>query len=176
MSEPDWVTAAEVTLINQKETECTNEPFEVLSPGELESACYRAWNHYSYGETDIHRLAATYAEGVARNHPFAQGNKRSGFLATQLFLAKNGVELLPRQDDGYAVMMRELVKGERSRDEVATYLAENSREIVQELQQEQSRKNTEQDMDTIKREAEGHLRRRREGQSLRQGQDQGEEI
>lgn len=130
MSEPAWVTSAEVTLINQKETATTNEPHAVVKPNELDSACDRARNHYAYGETDTYRLAATYAEGVAQNHPFEQGNKRSAFMAAHLFLAKNGVELLPREDDGYVVMMRELVTGDRSRDDVAAYLAENSREVT----------------------------------------------
>lgn len=132
MSEPKWVTSAEVALINQRETERTNEPFGVLKPGELDSACDRARNYYAYGETDLHKLAATYAEGVAQNHPFEQGNKRSAFMATHLFLAKNNVELLPREDDGYVDMMRDLVNGERSRDDVAEYLAENSREMTHE--------------------------------------------
>lgn len=127
MSEPVWVNAAEVTFINQRETELTKEPFGIIKPGELDSACDRARNHYAYGETDIHRLAATYAEGIAQNHPFEQGNKRSAFLAAHLFLAKNGVELLPREDDGHVAMMRELVEGQRSRDDVANHLAENSR-------------------------------------------------
>ena len=132
MSEPNWISAEAVTVINRAETELTNEPFEILKPGELESACDRARNHFAYGETDIHRLAATYAEGVAQNHPFAQGNKRAAFGAADLFLFVNGQELLPRQDDGYVKMMLGLVNGELSRDEAASYLAENSREIVQE--------------------------------------------
>lgn len=132
MSEPAWVTSAEVTLINQKETAVTNEPHGIVKPNELDSACDRARNYYAYGETDTYRLAATYAEGVAQNHPFEQGNKRSAFMAAHLFLAKNGIQLLPREDDGYVVMMRDLVNHERSRDDVASYLAENSREIVRE--------------------------------------------
>lgn len=132
MSDPKWISAEDVAEINRAETELTNEPFEVLKPGELESACDRARNHFAYGETDIHRLAATYAEGIAQNHPFAQGNKRAAFGAADLFLFENGVALLPRTDDGYVNMMLGLVNGELSRDEVANYLVENSREIVQE--------------------------------------------
>jgi len=132
MTEPKWVTSAEVARINEKETALTDEPFGILKPGELDSACDRARNHHTYGETDLHRLAATYAEGVAQNHPFEQGNKRSAFTAAAYFLAKNGVELLPREDDGYVVMMRELVTGDRSRDDVAAYLSENSRELAPE--------------------------------------------
>lgn len=130
MTEPKWVTSAEVARINEQETMLTNEPFGVLKSGELESACDRARNFYAYGETDIHHLAAIYAEGVAQNHPFEQGNKRSAFMAAYLFLAKNGVELMPREDDGYVDMMRELVTGDRSREDVAGYLVENSRALA----------------------------------------------
>lgn len=112
MNEPEWVTTEEVARINQKETALTQEPFGIMKPGELASACNRARQHYAYGETDIHRLAAAYAEVLARNHPFEQGNKRAAFAAAAFFLAKNGVQLLPREDNGYVDMVQGLIRGD----------------------------------------------------------------
>lgn len=59
-------------------------------PGLLASALGRLESHAGYGETDPFALAAVLAEGIARNHPFVDGNKRTGFLVAVLFLRKNG--------------------------------------------------------------------------------------
>ena len=62
--------------------------------GLLESALARPQNLFAYGESDAAALAGAYAFGIARNHPFIDGNKRTGFVATELFLALNGCELV----------------------------------------------------------------------------------
>ena len=62
--------------------------------GLLQSALARARNLYSYeGVTEVQQLAAAYGFGIARNHPFLDGNKRTAFLAIGLFLLKNGYVL-----------------------------------------------------------------------------------
>jgi len=53
----------------------------------------RPVNQWAYGEDDLSTLAAAYAFGIARNHPFADGNKRTAWMLARLFLARNGVEL-----------------------------------------------------------------------------------
>ena len=65
----------------------------VRDEGLLESALARPLNIASYGEPDVAELAATYAIAIARNHPFIDGNKRTGFMAMVLFLSLNGAEL-----------------------------------------------------------------------------------
>lgn len=61
----------------------------------LESALARPRNIFAYdGDTDLARLAAAYAIGIARNHPFADGNKRVAFLSIGLFLRLNSVRLI----------------------------------------------------------------------------------
>ncbi len=62
--------------------------------GLLESAMARARNAWSYGEEDLCFLAALYAGGIMQNHPFTDGNKRTGFLAAYVFLDANGLELV----------------------------------------------------------------------------------
>ena len=61
--------------------------------GLLESALARPLNLAGYGEPDVAELAACYAIAIARNHPFIDGNKRTGFMAMVLFLSLNGAEL-----------------------------------------------------------------------------------
>ncbi len=59
-------------------------------PGLLDSALARPLNRAGYGEPDVAELAAVYALGVARNHPFVDGNKRTAFVALEVFLRLNG--------------------------------------------------------------------------------------
>lgn len=61
----------------------------------LESALDRPRNKWAYGEADIAALAAAYAFGIARNHPFVDGNKRATFTIAVTFLRKNGVAFAP---------------------------------------------------------------------------------
>lgn len=67
--------------------------------GLLDSALARPLNLLAYGDPDFADLAATYAHGLAKNHPFVDGNKRAAFLAAGLFLALNGKRLTASQAD-----------------------------------------------------------------------------
>jgi death-on-curing protein len=71
-------------------------------PGLLESALARPENLAAYGTPDIAALAAAYGYGIVRNHPFVDGNKRAALIATELFLALNGFELVA--DDANCVL------------------------------------------------------------------------
>jgi death-on-curing protein len=71
----------------------------------LESALARPLNLAVYGEPDLAELAAAYGCGVARNHPFVDGNKRAAFLAVGLFLALNGQRLVATQADATLTML-----------------------------------------------------------------------
>lgn len=73
--------------------------------GLLESACARPENLAAYGEPDLADLAASYAVGIAKNHPFVDGNKRAGFLALGLFLGLNGTRLKTTQLDATRTML-----------------------------------------------------------------------
>jgi death on curing protein len=65
----------------------------ILDAGLLSSALARPQNLAVYGEPSVFDLAAAYAYGIIQNHPFVDGNKRTGFLAAWLFLDLNGWEL-----------------------------------------------------------------------------------
>ena len=71
----------------------------------LESALARPLNLAAYGEPDVAALAAAYGFGIARNHPFVDGNKRTAFVATELFLALNGSELTAGDADCVVTML-----------------------------------------------------------------------
>jgi death-on-curing protein len=92
--------------------------------GLLDSALARPRNLAAYGTEDIFRLAAAYAAGIVRNHPFVDGNKRAGFMATLVFLGRNGQTLrAPEAEATHAVLS--LAVGEMEEEHFAIWLSEN---------------------------------------------------
>lgn len=89
--------------------------------GLLQSALARPENLAAYGEPDAAALAAAYAFGLARNHPFADGNKRTAAVTSLLFLALNGREFVITEPE-LVVMVLALAAGELEEDEVAAWL------------------------------------------------------
>lgn len=71
----------------------------------LESAVARPEQLAHYGAPDAADLAAAYGFGIARNHPFSDGNKRTAFVAVELFLALNGFELIATDADCVITML-----------------------------------------------------------------------
>lgn len=94
--------------------------------GLLDSALARAPNRAAYGEPDVAELAATYAHGIARNHPFVDGNKRAAFLAVGVFLALNGRRLTASQVEA-TVAVLSLAAGELDEAGFAEWLRTNIR-------------------------------------------------
>jgi death-on-curing protein len=87
-NEPVWLTADHLIEFNELEVAATGEPHVVRDMSGLESAIGRPINHWHYGETDVVALAVALLLGVARNHPFLQGNKRTAFAAADYFLSQ----------------------------------------------------------------------------------------
>jgi death on curing protein len=95
--------------------------------GMLESALMRPVNLHDYeGVTDIARLAAAYAFGLAKNRPFNDGNKRAAFLALVLFAEKNGLAFVADQVSAYDAVMS-LAAGDLAKDELAGWIRANVR-------------------------------------------------
>jgi death on curing protein len=86
----------------------------------LESAMARPQNLVAYGEPDAAELAAAYAFGIARNHPFADGNKRTAAVVSETFLVLNGYELVA-SDAELVVAFLALAAGELSEEEMADW-------------------------------------------------------
>ena len=98
----------------------------VRDDGLLESALARAEHLAAYGQPDLAELAASYGYGIARNHPFIDGNKRTAFVAALLFLAFNRYSLLASDTDKVIVMLR-VAAGEITEAEFATWIRAHSK-------------------------------------------------
>lgn len=104
MNDPGWVWLSPAVLLAVHDEQLAEHGGlrGVRDLGLFESALARPRNLAVYGEPDAAALAAAYGHGLARNHPFLDGNKRTAFVAVELFLALNGVELVA--DDGDCVL------------------------------------------------------------------------
>ena len=94
--------------------------------GLLESALAWPLNRAGYDDPDIAELAATYAIGIVRNHPFVDGNKRTGFAALFMFLGLNDAEFEPPEVDATMAMLR-LAAGEMTDAEFAAWVRSHVR-------------------------------------------------
>lgn len=110
MTEPVWLTAELVIAIHEEQLREFGGPPGIRDRSMLESALDRPKNKWSYGETDLGALAAAYAFGIARNHPFVDGNKRASFLSIVTFLGLNDIEFLADEAEA-AVIIQDLAAG-----------------------------------------------------------------
>jgi death on curing protein len=92
--------------------------------GLLESALSRPLIKLQYGETNIAHLAAVLAFGIARNHPFIDGNKRTAYVAMESVLDMNGLRLTAPDADATIMFLR-LASGEISEDDLTAWIAAN---------------------------------------------------
>ncbi len=91
MTEPLWLGVDLVLDIHSEQLALFGGPDGLRDRGLLESALARPVNKHAYGETELAGLAASYAFGIARNHPFIDGNKRVAFASFLVFLGLNGI-------------------------------------------------------------------------------------
>ena len=92
----------------------------VKDDGLLQSAIARPLNKHGYGETDLCAVAAAYAFGIARNHPFADGNKRTAWVMARVFLKLNAVIIAFDKADATRTMLS-LAAGELSEEAMADW-------------------------------------------------------
>ena len=104
-----WIGAQVVHAVHDRQLAQHGGLSGVRDGGAVESALARPRNLAAYGEPDACDVAAAYAWGLARNHGFSDGNKRSAWVAARLFLADNGCRL--RFDPADAVRTVEAVAG-----------------------------------------------------------------
>lgn len=96
--------------------------------GLLESALARPENLSVYGDPSVYGLAASFAYGLAKNHPFVDGNKRCAFLVSAVFLELNGRELTASEADA-AIAFLNLAAGEMTEAALAEWFEKNSTEL-----------------------------------------------
>jgi death on curing protein len=94
-----WLAPAVVRAAHDEQLAEHGGPSGVRDPNLLASALGRPQQLANYGEPDVADLAAAYGFGLARNHPFVDGNKRAAFVAMELFLDLNGFELTASDAD-----------------------------------------------------------------------------
>ncbi|MEM6799084.1 MAG: type II toxin-antitoxin system death-on-curing family toxin [Planctomycetota bacterium] len=124
MDEPTWITAHAVRAIHSFQLAEHGGQDGVRDPGLLESALNRPKNQWAYAGADLSTLAAAYAFGIAKNHPFMDGNKRTAGVVCETFLITNGVTLRVATDDWYSAFLG-LAAGDLSEQHFAQWLREH---------------------------------------------------
>ena len=116
-AEPIWLDVEIALAVHDRQLAEHRGGTGIRDEGMLESALARPVNQWAYGRADHAALAASYAFGVARNHPFVDGNKRTAWVLARLFLALNQVTLKFEPDDAIRAMLA-LAAGELSEEEM----------------------------------------------------------
>lgn len=125
MTEPKWLAKRALLLLHGESLAEHGGMAGIRDEGLLDSALGRPINQYAYGNvTDIIQLAAAYAFGIARNHPFVDGNKRAAFIAAGVFLRRNGKRLRADKVDAYRATLA-LAADEIGENEFAAWLRAN---------------------------------------------------
>jgi death-on-curing protein len=129
MVEPNWLRRQVLIDLHSESLRLFGGPEGIRDEGMLDSALDRPRNRFAYEpDSTLAELAAAYAFGLARNHPFVDGNKRAAFLAIGLFLGKNGVRLTAPQVDA-TVTILSLASGELSEAELAAWIEKHTTPI-----------------------------------------------
>ena len=124
MTEWVWISRDVILAIHDEQLAEHGGASGVRDLGGLESALARPINQAAYGEPDVAALAAAYAFGIARNHPFVDGNKRSGYVAAELFLVLNGWDFTASDIVAVTFMLR-LAASEIDEEELAGWIRAN---------------------------------------------------
>ena len=124
MKKPEWVTMPIVLAIHDEQLAVHGGSSGLRDIALLESALNRPLNKWSYENAELPELAAAYAYGIARNHPFVDGNKRTALLTMYTFLGVNGVDFIVPEPDAAAIIFS-LAAGEVSEESLARWIRDN---------------------------------------------------
>jgi death-on-curing protein len=124
VSEPIWLDTSIVLDVHTEQLALFGGADGVRDLGLLESALGRPLNKFAYGETSLAALAAAYAFGIARNHPFVDGNKRAAFASIIVFLGLNGVDFDVPPEAATAIILG-MAAGEIDEDGLARWIEDN---------------------------------------------------
>ncbi len=123
-TEPEWLDIDIVLDFHAEQLALFGGADGMRDRGLLESALARPLNKSSYGETSMAALAAAYGFGIARNHPFIDGNKRTALASMIVFLGLNGLDLDAPQEAATAVILS-LAAGEITEDVLSQWIADH---------------------------------------------------
>ena len=124
MTEPRWLDTTIVLDVHAEQLALFGGADGIRDLGLLESALARPINKYGYGESDLAALAAAYAFGIARSHPFVDGNKRAAFASIIVFLGLNGYDFDVPPEQATAMILA-LAAGEISEESLTRWIKDN---------------------------------------------------
>jgi death on curing protein len=124
MNPPEWLDVDILLDVHAEQLALFGGPDGLRDQGMLESALARPVNKFAYGETGLAALAAAYAFGIAKNHPFVDGNKRAAFASIIVFLGLNGIDFVVPPEEATAIILS-LAAGEISEEGLARWIADN---------------------------------------------------
>ncbi len=124
MSDWKWVGIGSALAAHREQLSLFGGGDGIRDSGLLESALARPQHLASYGDPDIAELAASYAYGIAKNHPFIDGNKRVALMVCEAFVVKNGSSLDAKNSE-LSVIFLDLAAGELTEQELVSWLREH---------------------------------------------------
>jgi death on curing protein len=125
--EPLWIETRDVVAIHDRQLALHGGATGIRDQGLLESALARPRQHYSYADSpDVVEMAALYTAGIVRNHPFVDGNKRTGFVTGILFLELHGFNFKASEEDATQAVLG-LAGGTLDERAYVAWLRENSK-------------------------------------------------
>lgn len=124
MNEPEWLDIDIVLDFHAEQLALFGGADGIRDRGLLESALARPLNKFAYGERGNATLAAAYGFGIARNHPFIDGNKRTALASMIVFLGLNGLDLDASREEATAMILS-LAAGEITEDLLAQWLVDH---------------------------------------------------
>ena len=125
MNEPVWVEREDCLAMHEMLLERFGGLKGIRDEGLLESALNKPHHLFSYGKPTVFEMAASYAVGIVKNHPFLDGNKRTGFVAAALFIEANGFSFQASEEEAVLETLA-LAAGETTEADYAAWLAKNS--------------------------------------------------
>lgn len=130
MTEPVWIRDDVVLAIHRRQLAEHGGSSGIRDEGLLASALARPKNLLAYSPVapDLAALAASYAFGIARNHPFIDGNKRTAFVVCRTFLLLNDLDLSASKEEKYQTFLR-LAQGGLSEPELVVWIRERVSDI-----------------------------------------------
>jgi len=128
VKEPRWISREVVLAIHEQSLAQYGGSAGIRDEGLLDSALGRPQNLFAYEQPIIFAMAAAYASGIIRNHPFIDGNKRTGFVVCAVFLERNGYELVASEEDATLTTLA-LAASEIKEADYASWLERNTRRL-----------------------------------------------
>lgn len=129
MNEPEWLNVDIVLDFHAEQLALFGGAEGVRDLGLIESALARPVNKFSYGETDLAVPAAAYGSGIAKNHPFVDGNKGTALASMIVFLGLNELDLDAPQESATAIILS-LAAGKITEEVLARWIAAHIRPLA----------------------------------------------